>query len=62
MSSNNKNIDDSKNGKIMLKVGEANTRDVGRKIARIDPKVAQRLVWQQATQLKFHQVELKQLF
>src|ERR671919_634081 len=43
MSSNNKNIDDSKNGKIMLKVGEANTRDVGRKIARIDPKVAQEI-------------------
>src|ERR687895_614642 len=41
MSSNNKNIDDSKNGKIILKVGEANTRDVGRKIARIDPKVAE---------------------
>src|ERR687897_385749 len=41
MSSNNKNTDDSKNGKIMLKVGEANTRDVGRKIARIDPKLAQ---------------------
>src|SRR5918996_277133 len=43
MSSNNKNTDDSKNGKIMLKVGEANTRDVGRKIARIDPKVAQEI-------------------
>jgi transitional endoplasmic reticulum ATPase len=41
MSSNNKKIDDAKNGKIMLKVGEANTRDVGRKIARVDPKVAQ---------------------
>src|ERR687895_1350284 len=41
MSSNNKNIDDSKNGKIILKVGEANTRDVGRKIGRIDPRVAE---------------------
>src|ERR687896_114841 len=41
MSSNDKNIDDSKNGKIILKVGEANTRDVGRKIGRIDPRVAE---------------------
>src|ERR687893_220262 len=41
MSSNGKNIDDSKNDKIILKVGEANTRDVGRKIGRIDPRVAE---------------------
>src|ERR687895_727334 len=41
MSSNGKNIDDPKNDKIILKVGEANTRDVGRKIGRIDPRVAE---------------------
>src|SRR5918995_526168 len=43
MSSNNNKIGDAKNGKIILKVGEANTRDVGRKIGRIDPKIAQEI-------------------
>ena len=40
-SDNDKKTGDAKNGKTILKVGEANTRDVGRKIARIDPKVAE---------------------
>lgn len=42
-SDNDKKTGDAKNGKTILKVGEANTRDVGRKIARIDPKVAQEI-------------------
>jgi transitional endoplasmic reticulum ATPase len=42
------NIDDNNDNNtkkeiVSLKVAEAEQRDVGRKIARIDPKVAERL-------------------
>ena len=37
------NFDVKKNKSISLKVAEAEQRDVGRKIARVDPAVAERL-------------------
>src|ERR671938_1109968 len=42
MSSSQKDADDSSNSRT-LKVAEADSRDVGRKIARIDPKIGQEL-------------------
>src|SRR5919199_1749696 len=42
MPSSQKDVDDSSNSKT-LKVAEADSRDVGRRIARIDPKIGQAL-------------------
>jgi transitional endoplasmic reticulum ATPase len=40
---NNNNVNSTKKETLSLKVAEAEQRDVGRKIARIDPEVAERL-------------------
>ena len=39
----NKNSTNTDNGKATLRVAEAEQRDIGRKIVRIDPQVAQSL-------------------
>ena len=41
--SNDNNVNSTKKEIVSLKVAEAEQRDVGRKIARIDPEVAERL-------------------
>src|SRR5918911_2493960 len=58
MPSSQKDVDDSSNSKT-LKVAEADSRDVGRRIARIDPKIGQALGLSTGDALEITSIERK---